>query len=63
MRTYTEEEIDEMREHLADAEWEGLKDKDLRQALWEGCVGWTNIPDEDVISHYVEIYGEAVNGI
>ena len=63
MRTYTGEEIDEMREHLAESEWEGLKDKDLKQVLWDGCVGWVNIPDEDVISHYVEIYGEAVNGI
>ena len=63
MRTYTEVEIDEMREHLAESEWEGLKDKDLKQVLWDGCVGWVNIPDEDVISHYEEIYGEAVNGI
>jgi len=63
MRTYTEEEIDEMREHLAESEWEGLKDKDLKQVLWSGCVGWVNIPDEDVISHYEGIYGEAVNGI
>ena len=63
MRTYTEVEINEMREHLAESEWEGLKDKDLKQVLWDGCVGWVNIPDEDVISHYEEIYGEAVNGI
>ena len=63
MRKYTEEEIDEMREHLAESEWEGLKDKDLKQVLWDGCVGWVNIPNEDVINHYEEIYGEAVNGI
>ena len=63
MRTYTEVEINEMREHLAESEWEGLKDKDLKQVLWDGCVGWVNIPDEDVISQYEEIYGEAVNGI
>lgn len=45
-----------MRERLAESEWEGLRDNDLKQVLWEGCVGWTNIPDEDVINHYMELY-------
>jgi hypothetical protein len=57
MRTFTGEEIEVMRERLAESEWEGLKDKDLKQILWEGCVGWTNIPDEDVVSHYGEVVG------
>ena len=56
MRTYTGEEIEVMRERLAESEWEALKDKGLKQILWEGCVGWTNIPDEDVVSHYMELY-------
>lgn len=56
MRTYTGEEIEVMRERLAESEWEGLRDNDLKQVLWEGCVGWTNIPDEDVINHYMELY-------
>ena len=45
-----------MRERLAESEWEALKDKGLKQILLEGCVGWTNIPDEDVVSHYMELY-------
>ena len=54
MKEYTKEQIDEMREHLAESEWEGLKDKDLKQVLWDGCVGWVNISDEDIINHYIE---------
>ena len=51
-KDYTAEEIDSMKEHLAESEWEGLDDKCLRQVLWEGCVGWANIDDEQVIELY-----------
>jgi hypothetical protein len=57
VKEYTKEEINEMRELLAESEFEGLRDKDLKQVLWDGCVGWVNIPDEDVISHYGEVVG------
>jgi len=53
---YTMEEIDSMKEQLAESEWEGLKDRDkeyeetyLKQILWEGCVAWDNMEDEQVI--------------
>ena len=49
---YTMEEIDSMKEQLAESEWEGLKDRDLKQILWEGCVGWANMEDEQVIELY-----------
>jgi hypothetical protein len=26
--------------------------------LWEGCIGWKNIPDAEVVEHYQNIYGE-----
>jgi hypothetical protein len=29
--------------------------------LWEGCVGWENMPDEKVVEHYQNIYGETDN--
>ena len=57
MKEYTKEQIDEMREILAESEFEGFKDKDLKQVLWDGCVGWVNISDEDVINHYGEVVG------
>ena len=58
---YTAKEIDSMKEGLAESEWEGLDDKCLRQVLWEGCVGWENMPDEEVVEHYENIYGETDN--
>ena len=50
-----------MRETLAESEWEGIKDRDLKQILREGCVGWENITDRDVIDMYENIYGETDN--
>ena len=57
MKEYTKEQIDEMRGILAESEFEGLRDKDLKQVLWDGCVGWVNISDEDVINQYGEVVG------
>ena len=54
---YTTDEVNAMRERLHESEWEGLKDRDLKQVLWEGCVGMVNIDDHDIIEHYEEIYG------
>ena len=53
---YTKEDIDAMRDNLAESEWEGLRDKDLKEILREGCVGWQNRSDRDVIDIYEELY-------
>ena len=53
---YTKEDIDAMRDNLAESEWEGLKDRDLRLILREGCVGWNNMSDADIIALYEPIY-------
>jgi len=58
---FLKDDIDAMRETLHESEWEGLKDRDLRDILWEGCIGWKNIPDEEVVEHYQNIYGESSN--
>ena len=58
---FSKEDIDAMRETLHESEWEGLKDRDLREILWEGCIGWKNIPDAEVVEHYQNIYGESSN--
>ena len=62
MSKYTREEIDDMKQLLAESEWEGLKDRDLRGILWHGCVGWHNMEDVEVIEMYEEIYGFDVDG-
>ena len=41
---FSKEDIDGMRETLHESEWEGLKDRDLREILWEGCIGWKTFP-------------------
>ena len=62
MSKYTTEEIGDMKELLAESEWESLQDKDLREILWDGCRGWANMEDVDVIEMYEEIYGFDVDG-
>ena len=58
---FSKEDIDGMRETLAESEWEGFRDRELRMLLWDGCVGWKNIPDEEVTEMYQNIYGETDN--
>ena len=53
---YSRQDLEAMRETLAESEWEGLKDKDLKEILREGCIGWQNRSDRDVIDTYEEIY-------
>ena len=53
---YPKEEVDAMRETLAESEWEGLKDRDLKAILRDGCIGWDNMSDRDVIDIYEPIY-------
>ena len=55
---YTQTIVDGMKEHLAESEWEGLKDRDLKQILWDGCVGWNNMTDKEVVEQYENIFGE-----
>ncbi len=54
---YTAKEIDSMKEQVSERVWEGLKDKDLRHVLWEGCVGWANMEDEQVVELYDAHFG------
>ena len=61
MNKYPKEDINAMRETLHMSEWEGLTDRDLLAILWEGCVGWENIPEDEVVEHYENIYGETDN--
>ena len=54
---YEREDIEAMRERLADSEWEGMKDRDLREVLWDGCIGWKNFTENQVLALY-EIHFE-----
>jgi hypothetical protein len=58
---FSKEDIAAMRDTLAEAEWEGSKDAYLKEILREGCLGWENVPDEEVVEQYQNIYGETDN--
>ena len=58
---YSREDIQGMRETLHESEWEGMKDRHLKKMLWNGCDGWENVTDSDVIEMYENIYGETDN--
>jgi hypothetical protein len=58
---FSKEDINGMRDTLHELEWEALKDRDLKMILWEGCIGWKNIPDAEVVEEYQNIYGESSN--
>ena len=60
-KKFSKEDIEGMRETLHESEWEGLRDRDLREITWDGCIGWKNIPDAEVVEHYQNIYGESGN--
>ena len=56
---YTEEQVELMREKLAEAETESLEGDShaLYMALLEGFAGWNNIDEDEVIEKYLEIWG------
>ena len=54
---YSRDQVQTMRERLAESEWEGLRDKDLREILWSGCMGWENINENEILRMYDETYG------
>jgi hypothetical protein len=58
MRKFTKSEIENMRKELAEAEWEGLSDKDLRAALWYGVKGWEEIPDNEIVEEHLEVFDD-----
>ena len=55
---YTKEEVDAMRERLCESEYEGLRDRDIRQILMDGCMGWSMMTTDEVVEQYEDIYGQ-----
>ena len=43
---------------LAESEWEGLSDRDLRAVLRDGIIGWNNMEPTDIIDQYMDIWGD-----
>lgn len=49
---YTAEQLEDMRKFLTQRDFELLDDEGIYSILQDGCRGWNNIPDEEVIEEY-----------
>lgn len=59
MTTYTEEQIEKMRQNLAEeAEWAILDLDDLLNICLNGCEGYNNWPDDEIIERHQDHFGE-----
>jgi hypothetical protein len=57
---YTEEQLEKMRFALAVHEANSIDDSTLFDILKEGCPGYDNLPDSEIIELYEEHIGEEV---
>ena len=48
----------EKREQLMESVFEQIGDKDIREMLMDGILGFNQMPDADIQERYNEIYGE-----
>jgi hypothetical protein len=58
MKEYTEMDMRMMREQLVESEHDGMSDNDIKAILMDGCVGWKNASDEEIVAQYESIWGE-----
>jgi hypothetical protein len=49
---------DEKREQLMESVFEQIGDRDIREMLMNGIVGFNQMPNADIEERYNEIYGE-----
>jgi len=54
----TQDQLDEMRQRLAESEFEGLSDGDLQQILLDGCTGYNSMTDEEIVEIFENCFGE-----
>ena len=47
---------DEKRERLMDSVFEQVGDRDIREMLMDGILGFNQMPDADIEKRYKEIY-------
>ena len=48
--------IDDKRERLMESVFEQVGDRDIREMLMDGVVGFNQMPDADIEERYKEIY-------
>ena len=50
--------VDEKREQLMESVFEQIGDRDIREMLMDGVLGFNQMTDADIEERYNEIYGE-----
>ena len=58
MNEYTTEQVDKMRQNLAEAENEILELDDRINILIDGCEGYDNWTDDDIVEQHESHFGE-----
>ena len=57
MKEYSEEQMEDMREMLAQRSMEAWDERDIYDVAMEGCVGYKNMPDKECVEQYENIWG------
>ena len=57
MSAYSKEQINEMREMLAELDLEALDDDDIVKLLINGCKGYKSWTDDEIIEAATELWG------
>ncbi len=55
---YTDDQLNTMRTKLALHEVENMEDDSLFDILMQGCTGWNNMSDEEVVEHFDTVFGD-----
>jgi hypothetical protein len=54
---YSKDQIDKMKDALTLREMDNIDDGSLYDVLMNGCTGYDNMEDEDIINFYEDIFG------
>ena len=58
MKEYTKEQMEDMREMLAQRDIEAWDERDIYDVAMDGCVGYKNMPDKECVEQYENIWGD-----
>ena len=57
-KEYSKNQVDEMRETLAQRSMDYWDDETIYDIAMDGCVGYKNMPDHECIEQYEDVWGE-----
>ena len=60
-KKYTKDQVNEMRETLAQRSMDYWDDETIYDIAMDGCVGYKNMPDHECVEQYEDVWGELPN--